>query len=493
MNKIAQTLSVLVCVFLFSVIPIISPNAQAEGCFSIVVGKDASENGNVIMGHNEDDSPPAVVNHRKIPRKNHAHGESVELLNGGRLDQVEKTWAYIWSEMPDLRFSDSYVNEWGVCIASDNCPSRENRPQLTDGGISYMLRRVVAQRAKSAREGVHIAAELVEHFGYDASGRTYIICDPEEGWLFCVINGKHWLAARVPDDEVAVVANTFTVHNVDLSDTANMLASNNIIDYAVFRGWYDPEAGKDFDFAAAYADPEAFKSESNLSRQWGGLRLIAERKLQPDDPLPFSVKPASKMDVTDVMHVLRDHYEGTDLYRISSENGSPHEAGVHSICNSTTQTAFVVELDKDLPADVGIVYWVCLGSPCTSFFVPFHFGMEKFPAAYITSNRMPFEDYYKKMIERQYNTSIFKAFWKFVNFRNKVHSDFTVIYPELKSAMESYEKQVVTLRQSVVKTALGLYPEHKDAALGMLDNFSHSYYANAVKTMDKIMESRKSR
>ena len=209
--------------------------ARCEGCFSIVVGKEASVDGYVIIAHNEDDFPPQIVNHHKIPRKKHSPGEKVKLLNGGRLAQAEQTWAYIWSEMPGMLFSDSYINEWGVSVTSDNCPSREDKPQITNGGIGYMLRHLVAERAKTAREGVLLAGSLVERFGYIDSGRTYIICDPDEGWLFCVVNGKHWLAQRVGNDQVAMVANTYTVHQVDLSDRDNFLASK-ISSNMPFRG-----------------------------------------------------------------------------------------------------------------------------------------------------------------------------------------------------------------------------------------------------------------
>ena len=140
--------------------------AKCEGCYSIVVGKKASVDGCVIMAHNEDDGLPQIVNHHKIPRKKHSSGETVKLCNGGQLAQVRQTWAYIWSEMPGMLFSDSYLNEWGVSIASDNCPSREDKPEITDGGIGYMLRRLIAQRAKTAREGVLLAGKLVERFGY---------------------------------------------------------------------------------------------------------------------------------------------------------------------------------------------------------------------------------------------------------------------------------------------------------------------------------------
>ena len=248
---------------------------QSGGCFSLVVGKAASADGWVVMAHNEDDYIPQIVNHRKIPRQAHTPDEIVRLDNGGTLAQAPVTWAYIWSEIPGLLFSDSYLNEWGVCICSDACPSREDQPELTDGGISSMLRRIVAERATTARQGVRIAGELVERFGYAASGRTYIISDPTDGWLFCAVYGKHWVAERVPDDHVALIANTYTVHEINLSDTLNYLGSQDIIDYAVRRGWYHPKAGGAFDFAAVYADSEAAADARNIGRQWDGIRRVA--------------------------------------------------------------------------------------------------------------------------------------------------------------------------------------------------------------------------
>ena len=61
------------------------PAATCEGCFSIVVGKNASEDGHVIMAHNEDDTIPQIVNHHKVPRRKYAPGEKVKLRNGGQL------------------------------------------------------------------------------------------------------------------------------------------------------------------------------------------------------------------------------------------------------------------------------------------------------------------------------------------------------------------------------------------------------------------------
>ena len=82
-----------------------------KACFSIVVGKNASTDGCVIVAHNEDDTAPQIVNHHKVPRRSYPAGAKVTLRNGGSLEQVEQTWAYVWSEMPGMSFSDSYVNE----------------------------------------------------------------------------------------------------------------------------------------------------------------------------------------------------------------------------------------------------------------------------------------------------------------------------------------------------------------------------------------------
>lgn len=458
------------------------------GCFTVVVGKEASVDGYVIMGHNEDDGPPLIVNHYKIDRKIHSPGEKVKLLGGGELDQVEETWAYIWSEIPGFVFSDSYVNEWGVCITSDRCPSREDRPELTAGGISYMLRRLVAERARTARQGVLLAGELVERFGYDSSGRTYIICDPEEGWLFCVVNGKRWLAQRVPDHEVAVIANTYTVHQVELEDHDYFLASPGIVEYAVSRGWYDPEEDGEFDFAAVYANPAAASDPNNTGRQWSGLRLIAD-SIEFGQELPFSVMPRRKLDVLAVIEILRDHYAGTELYE-SSSAGCPHERSFHPICGHKTQTSFVVQLRADRPLDIGIVYWVCLASPCLSFYHPFHFGISKFPGGWASDVGVPSERSYRAWVESLFHADPLQAFWTYSNFRHKVESEYGDKITVVRAEIDEVERRAFGMQKPLEEVATRLYRTDKKAAMEILSNYSNGLYLSAMEAMDRALSER---
>jgi len=461
------------------------PTAPCEGCFSIVAGKDASVDGYVIMAHNEDDTIPQIVNHQKIPRRKYSRGEKVKLLNGGRLNQVEQTWAYLWSEMPGMLFSDSYINEWGVSVTSDNCPSREDKPQITDGGIGYMLRRLVAERVKTAREGVLLAGRLVERFGYIDSGRTYFICDPDEGWLFCVVNGKHWLAQRVGDDQVAMVANTFTVHQVDLSDRDNFLASKDIIKYAVSRGWYKPKEDGPFDFAGAYANPRSASNLSNFGRQWSGLSYVVAEPIPLGPNLPFSVVPKQKIDVAQIKKIMRHDYDAKILQSSSLKKNADKTAC--AICRGSTQTSFIAQLRRNMPLDIGIVYWVCLAPPRTSFYIPFHFGISDFPAGFSSKSERPSIISYNDKVNCAFQADPLQAFWTFSNFYNKVQGASNQTITKIKVQVEQIGGNALTLQGPLEDVACRLYAENKVAAMRILANYSNGIYMTSIEAMDRVL------
>ena len=464
------------------------PAESCKGCFSIVVGKKASADGYVLVAHNEDDGAPQIVNHHKIARKRHAPGQKVQLLNGGQLEQVEQTWGYIWLEMPGMHFSDSYINEWGVSVTSDNCPSREDKPEINDGGIGYMLRRLVAQRARTAREGVLWAGKLVERFGYVDSGRTYIICDPDEGWLFCVVNGKHWLAQRVDDNQVAMVANTYTIRQVDLSIKDKFLASEDIIEYAKSRGWYDPRKDGSFDFASVYANPQSASHPSNLGRQRSGLRYVSAQPVPVGQPLPFSVVPRSRIDVAQIMTILRHDFKGTKIQATLPacnpfDNSCP-------ICSGDTQTSFVAQLRGDRPLAIGIVYWMCLASPRTSVYIPFHFGISDFPAGFCLESKRPSRRFYNRKVSSSFRSECLEAFWTFSNFYDKAHDMSPEIIVQIRARFGEIEKNAFAIQKPLEKAAIQAYAEDKDAAVDLLENYSNGLYLSSLTVMETFLRER---
>jgi len=62
-----------------------------------------------------------------------------------------------------------------------------------------------------------------------------------------------WVAQRIPEDHVTVVANLFVIRTVDFDDHENFMYSSNIKDVAKRNNWW--ESG-DFDFTLIYSSGE---------------------------------------------------------------------------------------------------------------------------------------------------------------------------------------------------------------------------------------------
>ena len=405
--------------------------AQAPGCSTVVVGKKASLTGEVLLGHNEDNEGRLVVACYRMPRLKHVPGEMITAEEGtAKIPQVAETAAFLWWETIaawKASYSDDSVNEYGVAVVSDSCwPSREQKGELIDGGIGYGLRRVIVERARTAREGVDIAAALVDRYGYADSGRTYIIADKNEGWLFEIVMGKHYVARRVADDEAAFIPNWYTIREVDFKDKEGWVVSPDLVPYAVERSWFTPKAPGDtsgFDFAKTYMSPAMFdthwkitkdpRQDYNVLRHKYALEMITGGSFGYGRDYPFAVKPARKMGLGDLMALFRTHYEGKPDYRTTSPANSPHS--IATICASETQESLIVQFREN--PDFTVVWWTA-GRPCTSVYVPWYLGIQRVPEGYgwkdpveaMASHFKPSEDDLSRNPER--------AWWAFMDLQN---------------------------------------------------------------------------
>jgi dipeptidase len=332
----------------------------------------------------------------------------------------------------------------------------------------------VAEKARTAREGVRVAGELIARYGYNAPGRTYIIADSKEGWLLHAVKGKHWVARRVPDHEVAVIANRYTITTIDLADAENFQGSPDIIEYAVRRGWYDPQRDGEFNFARVYSHPDKYTDQGSVLRQWRGLDLMADKPRKPGDPLPFSFKPRRAMRLNDLFRVLRDHYEGSE-HDLSNRyrNGSPNSGKNRTICTESTQYAFVAHLRSWLPVEIANAVWIAGRRPDSNAFSPWYVSQESAPSGssresaeaswkshFIPLPAQAFEDpnlafnTYARLseaVDRQYRTRIEKVQKVWRNFEEFLFSD-----------LKDHEKEFVFLLKN-----------NRDLARHIIDNYIH--------------------
>ncbi len=475
-------------------------------CTALIAGRGTTVDGSIFFAKTEDDSFEDIDFLWYIPRRQHAPRSVVKLQNGGEIPQVAETYAYFWDQNPGTPFSNSVVNEWGVALGSNACPSREDdvetvtaRGDIIDGGLAFELRIILAERAKTAREAVEIAAELLDTCGYNASGRCLHIVGPNEAWQLQMVRGKQYVARRVRDEEVAIVANTYSIREVDPGDTENFVCSPRLIEYATERGWYDPANGKPFDFAAAYASPRMHTIWVNTDRQWNMARL-----LQKDFPItwqeartgvmPVSVRPDRKLTVKDCMDIVRNHYEGTPLDSTDSYAISPHLARFRPICCNATHRTTIVQQRSWLPREIGTVVWRALEPPCASVFVPWYLGATRIPAAFqmaplradTTSRRRV--DFHFNMPPETWRLGLESSGAMFKLFSNIVDGDYKEAIGLVRKTWDEFEAREFELQPVVDETALRLYEKDKPIALEYLTLYTNALAQASFEAARELIE-----
>ena len=455
------------------------PVCRAWACYAVIVGRGASADGSVLVAHNEQNGGRRILNFRRIPRQQFPSDSVVMLRRGGRLPQAEQTWAFLWSENPGLEFSDAYLNEWGVGVVSDSCQTREDdydtlvdRGEIRHGGIGYMLRRLVAERARTAREGVMLAGQLVERFGYVDSGRTYVVADSREAWLLAVVRGRRWVARRVPDDAVVILPNIHIIGQVDLDDTANFLSSPDLVTYAVQRGWFDPNSGEPFNFRKVYRKN---RDDSPDPRRWRGRQLAAGCELPwpPKSPPPLGIKPKEKLTVAALIDILR--FTGTP----------------GTLSTPSTQEGAVFQLRSAMPPAIGCVYWRTTAEPSLSALTPWYVGISQTPDNYYRPVDVRLQlslDYHFKPPRGTFDENPESAWWKLKALQDIVREDYQERIQIVQPAWADFEGAAFADQQNVENEAIKLWNTDQQAARDLLTSYCARLAAKACRQADRMVE-----
>lgn len=443
---------------------------SCKSCTTVIVGREASCDGSVLLGHNEDwgafDQALKIV-----PREKNRPGDTVKISDGQEIPRVEETFSYLWPGA-----SCNGMNEHQLVIA-DNTGSCRRELFDNERGISLEeFVKFALQRAKTAREAVEIMGDMIERHGYKSydgtNGDIFSIADPREGWWMEVTVGGLWVARRVPENASLIVANRFQIGKIDLEDRNNFLASRNLIQYAVQKNWYDPTTGA-FDFAEVYGSPDKVTAY-NTRREWRGSCLLSGRDLA--SRRSSLVIPTKKLSFQDIMGVLRDHYEGTSY---ECPMMSPHQTQHRTICARHTDVSTVFQLRKWLPPGIGGIMWFCIGMPCTGVYLPFYLGCAEFPEPYTLNTRT-------------YDAK--SASWAFGSLQNLAehrkktsHAAIAIVSDHWKRC----EKDTFAMQSIVEKNALELYERGNESLAG---SFLTSYcnaiaikaYTDAIRFADML-------
>jgi len=185
------------------------------------------------------------------------------------------------------------------------------------------------------------------------------------------------------------------------------------------------------------------------------------------------------------MTILRHDFKGTKTQSTLPacdpfDNSCP-------ICSGDTQTSFVAQLRRGMPLDIGIVYWMCLASPRTSCYIPFHFGISDFPVGYCSKSQRPSGQFFDGKVSSPFRSECLEAFWTFSNFYNKVYNASPEVIAQIRSRVEEIEESAVAIQDPLEETARRVYARDKTAALKILKNYSNGLYLSSLAAMEKII------
>ena len=418
-----------------------------RGCSTLLVGKDASDDGSVLVTHSDDGEgkndprvllvPPrdAVAQRPVFPdTENYPRyvgpwrGPGYAAQPGQNITQpigyVEDTSAPRTLQYFDGNYA--ILNEKQVMTGGEStCSGVFATTAVGNGGKALFsineLSRIALERSTTAREAVMIMGEHAEKFGFygasngfEGGSESLMVADTEEGFVFHVLpddtgSSAVWVAQRVPDDEVTVVMNMFTIRDVNLTDTHTFLGSPYMYEVAQRNGLWNESDGP-LDFTKTFSNGEYRHKYYSGRRMWGAFRFFAPSRADsfPDtyDDLraaaayPWSVKPDDKVSVERAIEMHRIYYAGTK-YDLSQqlaagpfgmpERYAPGE-GEQQVNRDTGKGAWerpialfrstyttVIQARGWLPDTIGGVLWLGPSASLGTVFMPFAIGVSSLP------------------------------------------------------------------------------------------------------------------
>ena len=440
-----------------------------NACDTWVALPDSTKSGFTIFGKNSDrplfDCQPLMF----YPRKTWPVGS---ILNLGRLTvlQVEETYATMGSSPYWCWGYEEGINEYSVVIGNEGIWTKVFTEEIAAyiegkeqkfGPTGMDLIRLGLERGKTAREALEVIADLTEKYGQFGSGtptgtvieggyhNSYILTDPDEAWVLETA-GNHWVAKRFSTG-ITSISNTLSI------ETDWDLASFELVDYAIEKGWWPRDKIDVFDFTEAYSDDTPAIKEKRLralERATCSRNLLIEK--EGDITLGW-------------------------MKQIARDRSSTPSIDLDQTASSSI--AILPKTTEEIP-----VFWWCPATPSNSCYVPFFIHGSKLPE--IVSKAGTYGktiDWPSKVKADEFSSESY--WWLFRALCDKVRIDYEERNSVVRVEFDLLEKDFESGIPEVVKKAVELRKTGEDnSAVKVLDD----YTAECVqKALDKVNELRK--
>ena len=490
----------------------------ATACTNLIVGKKASADGSVMSTYNCDGfgfSGSLFYS----PAGRHALGEKIAIHGWGPthegryVDQVEYTYNVV-----------GLMNEHQVTIVETTFDGRlelQNNHGLLD---YFSLMRLALQRSATAREAIRCMAELMEQYGYNSTGESITICDPNEAWIMEVVgkgpgqNGAVWVALRIPDDCICAHANLSRIRQFPQEQkrsyksisSLNLKQINrpevecvyavDVISFAREKGFFSGK-DEDFSFRDAYCPIDFENVRYADARVWSFFRHHCSHEemdkylpyLNGDfreyDHLPLWVKPDKPLSLRDLQRDMRDHFEGTPLDMTADMTAGPWGMPIRPLPMhfkasdstdyfrerpiATQQSGFTMtcQMRSWLPDDVGGVTWFNCDDADMVAYVPLYCCITQVPDCFRPENNPRTE------------FSFESAFWMNNWVANMVYPRYSMMIGDLRAAQNELEDYYFADQEEVLAAVEKMTPADRRE---YLNGKSIAYAERMMQRWDKL-------
>ncbi len=494
---------------------------SSRACTNLIVSRGATADGSTFITYAAD-SHTRYGQLRYCPAADHPEGATLKLYNYGSLKfQIEIPQpAHTYQVV-------GFINEHQLAIGETTWGGREELAHGSGNGIDYgNLIYVTLQRARNCREAIKVMHELVSTYGYAEGGESFSIADPNEVWIYEIINkgderGAVWVARRVPDGYISGHANqaritTFPWENGKKKDGSGKSISSKSIknifdkdvecvyseDVAAFarkRGWY---SGKDADFSFADTyNPLTFSGlRACEARVYAMFNRCADDMKRYEayamgdksaERLPLWVKPNRKLTVQDVMSLMRDHFEGTPMDMTQDVGAGPFHCPyrwrpmdfevdgqkyVHERAISTQQTgfSFVAQCRSWLPDKLGGIIWFGVDDTYSTVYCPVYCGVTQVPVCFEEGNGS---------MSRYSETA---AFWLFNRVSNFCYLRYDSMIVDVRQVQQELETDFV--RDETTHAKRWAQEDNERRLVGELNRFSNERAERMMRRWKELDE-----
>ena len=485
-----------------------------HACTNYLISKGASSDGSTMITYSAD-SHTLYGELNYIPAGEHIEGTLIDVYDGdtgkylGKIRQARRTYAVV-----------GLMNEFQVAIGETTFGGRE---ELLDpkAVVDYgSLMNLALQRGRTAREALQVMTSLVAEYGYASEGESFSISDPNEVWILEMISkgpdrkGAVWVARLVPDGYVCAHANQPRIHQFPLQKANNfsnlkqtVFHAPDVISFAREKSYFK---GKDseFSFANAYAPLNFAARRFCEGRVWNFFRRVTLDSKQmdayrdyalgikPAEPMPLFIKPDRKLAVRDVMELMRDHFEGTEMDMTHDIGAGPFvlpyrwrpmtwkvdkdakEEYIFERAVSTQQTgfSFVTQSRSWLPNPIGGVFWFGLDDTFSTVYTPMYCGIRQVPNSFAkgTGNFSQF--------------SWDSAFWVFNFVANYAYSRYCDMIQDIQPVQRELEGKFFAVQPELEAAAIDLFKRSPELARDHLTAYSVSEGDAVVRRWKKLGE-----